>query len=112
MEFNMWPAYRSEANFHRANSFIPERSLHEGEFANDKTAAFQAFSMGRHGCIGRTLAYMELRYTLARMLWTFDIKLKDAKDVWDWSKQRNFLFWEKEPLDVVISKARSAPNAQ
>lgn len=44
-------------NFHRADDFLPERWIERGDpksvFADDDLAASQAFSYGRHDCIGR-----------------------------------------------------------
>lgn len=37
-------------------------------------SAFSAFSMGPVGCVGKNLAYMELMVTMARVLWTVDMK--------------------------------------
>ena len=72
-------------------------------FAKDNKAAFQPFGLGRHGCIGQTLAYAEMRLILARLLFAFDIELADAADVWDWGTQKTFIFWEKKPLNVRLS---------
>lgn len=36
--------------------------------------AFCAFSLGSRGCVGKTMAYMELCLAMARILWTFDIR--------------------------------------
>lgn len=37
-------------------------------------AAFCAFSLGTRGCIGKSLAYLELMLAVARLLWVFDIE--------------------------------------
>lgn len=52
---SQWSAYRSERNFARADQFLPERWLPEGEeesFINDTRAAFQPFSTGPRNCLG------------------------------------------------------------
>lgn len=104
--FNQFPANRSPQHFDSPDSFIPERCLHsEKEGAKDDTAAFQPFGLGRHSCIGMKLAYAEMRLILARLLYAFDISLADAEDVWDWGSQKTFIFWEKEPLRVVLRAA-------
>lgn len=54
---------------------------------------FQPFILGRHSCIGMNLAYAEMRVILARLLWAFDISLKNEQDRWDWGAQRIFIFW-------------------
>jgi cytochrome P450 len=80
------PTFRSPRNFHCPKEFIPEKfmsSAHSKDFANDNRAAFQPFGLGRHSCIGQTLAYAEMRLILARLFFTFDVELADAADVWD-----------------------------
>ncbi len=37
-------------------------------------SAFSAFSIGPVGCVGKNLAYLELMVTMARVLWTLDIR--------------------------------------
>lgn len=49
----------------------PELSAHH-ELAH---SAFCPFSVGPRGCIGKGLAYVEMMTTLARTLWTFDMRL-------------------------------------
>lgn len=53
-----------------------------------------------------SLAYIEMRIILARVLWNFDLKL--AEDSKDWlSRQKIYLLWEKAPLHVYLT-----PRAQ
>lgn len=39
------------------------------------------------------LAYAEMRVTLARLLFAFDISLASEKDRWDWGEQKTYIFW-------------------
>lgn len=55
--------------------------------------SFQPFGVGRHSCIGMNLAYAEMRLIIARLLFVFDIKLRDENDRWDWGTQNTYLFW-------------------
>ena len=103
---NQYPTFRSPPNFHCPKEFIPERfmsSAHSKDFANDNRAAFQPFGLGRHSCIGQTLAYAEMRLILARLFFTFGVELAHAADVWDWGTQETFIFREKKPLNVLLS---------
>jgi cytochrome P450 len=74
-------AYSSPRNFHQADQFNPERWLSEATdnpaspFFSDNREVFQPFSIGPRNCIGRNLAYAEMRMILARVLWTFDLEL-------------------------------------
>jgi hypothetical protein len=56
-------------------------------------SSFRPFSVGRHSCIGMKLAYAEMRLIIARLLWAFDIRLKDEADRWDWGEQDTFVLW-------------------
>ena len=38
-------------------------------------SVFNPFSIGPRGCIGKPMAYMELMLTLARLLWSYDMRL-------------------------------------
>ncbi|KAI1327216.1 cytochrome P450 [Xylariaceae sp. FL0255] len=99
-------AYHSEANFHRAREFIPERWLSESTtdpnspFFNDRRDVHRPFSFGPRDCIGRNLAQHEMRLILAKMLWNFDLVLDKSCDNWD--DQKIFALWEKPPLKVHI----------
>jgi len=98
---NPWTAYNSSRNFKDPKSFIPERFMGDPRFADDKRSALQPFSAGPRNCLGRNLAYSEMRLILARVLWNFDFKL--APDSEDWvKKQQVFVLWEKGPLNVYL----------
>ncbi|TVY33841.1 Cytochrome P450 monooxygenase [Lachnellula subtilissima] len=98
---NQWAANHSATNFVRADEFIPERWMGADEFAVDNRRAVQPFSVGRRGCIGRNLAYAEMRLILARLVWNFDVEL--AEESRDWMKNpRVFLVYEKRPLLVHL----------
>ncbi|KAF2649983.1 cytochrome P450 [Lophiostoma macrostomum CBS 122681] len=63
-------------------SFRPERWIvsedeSEGSSAESVTLAetgFCAFSTGSRGCVGKNLAWLEMRIVLAKLLWTFEMK--------------------------------------
>jgi cytochrome P450 len=78
-------------------------SVSSDDFAKDNKVAFQPFGLGRHACIGQSLAYSEMRLILARLFFAFDIELANAQDVWDWGSQETYIFWEKKPLNVRLS---------
>ncbi|KAF3480223.1 benzoate 4-monooxygenase cytochrome P450 [Arthroderma uncinatum] len=44
-------------------------------------SAFFAFSAGPHGCLGKNLAYLELIITLAMLLFKFDIRIPQDKEL-------------------------------
>lgn len=53
------------------------------------------------GC-AHSLAYVEMRLILARVIWNFDLKLAD--DSKDWlSRQKIYLLWQKGPLNMYLT---------
>ncbi|KAG6358365.1 hypothetical protein INS49_014249 [Diaporthe citri] len=83
-----WVSTHSPLNFHNPYEFRPERWLGEdNEFSNDRLNASLPFGTGPRVCIGRNLAYMEMRLISANLLFHFDLELDrgeyEAKnDVW------------------------------
>ena len=48
-----------------------------------------------------SLAYAEMRFILARMMWNFDFQI--AEESRDWAEGlRSWLVWEKRPLQVFL----------
>lgn len=98
--------YWSPANFHEADVFHPERWLPsavddaDSPFYNDNRDARQPFSVGPRNCIGKNLAFSEMRQILARVLWNFDLEMVD-KDL-DWPNQKAYTVWQKGPLVCSI----------
>jgi cytochrome P450 len=90
--------YRSPHNFYQPMSYAPERWLPNppAQFANDDKSVVQPFSVGPRNCIGRNLAYNEMRLILARVLWNFDLELCDESR--EWYQQKTYILWEKPPL--------------
>jgi len=99
---NQWASYSSPENFTDPDKFVPERWMKEPppKYANDKTKVLQPFSIGPRNCIGRNLAYAEMRLILARVLWNYDLELQ--LDCPGWSSQKVYVVWEKKPLNVKL----------
>lgn len=66
----------------------------------------QPFAVGPRNCIGRNLAYLEMRLILARLLWNFDVEASDGKGGPEWRGQKVFILWEKTPLEVNLTTVR------
>ncbi|KAI0836314.1 cytochrome P450 [Hypoxylon sp. FL0890] len=91
----------SERNFSKPEEFHPERFLGDKEFATDDLSAMQPFSVGPRNCIGRNLAYAEMRLILARILYKFDIELAPGSE--DWMKNQKFYsLWDKPALPMYL----------
>ncbi|EAW10404.1 cytochrome P450 [Aspergillus clavatus NRRL 1] len=70
---------RSELCYERADEFIPERWYKSPELIKDERA-FAPFTIGPYSCIGRPLALMNLRATVARLVITFDVEFAPGED--------------------------------
>ncbi|POS74154.1 averantin oxidoreductase [Diaporthe helianthi] len=101
----IYAACNSAANFTRPMEFIPERWLgQDPEFDNDKRDASQTFSVGPRACIGRNLAYAEIKLIMARLVWQFDIENATEGD---WmGTQKVFMVWDKSPLWIKLRPVR------
>ncbi|KAK8013885.1 hypothetical protein PG990_007181 [Apiospora arundinis] len=111
-----WVSTHSAVHFHDPNEFRPERWLGEDEkYAKDHLNASLPFGTGPRVCIGRNLAYMEMRLITANLLWNFDIELDKGRyakenSVWglDGKMKRMKVFHSmtKPDLWVKLRKAR------
>lgn len=103
LAINHHPAYWTQPS-----EFIPERWMGEDErFGNDKLDAMQPFSVGPRNCIGRNLAYAEMRLILSRILFDFDISL--AQDSKGWlTNQDCYSLWDKPNLNVYLKPVARA----
>lgn len=72
-------------------------------FANDNKACFRPFSYGMRDCLGKNLAYSEMRVAVARILYRFDYELVRGQDDWV-DRQPVFVVWEKPALQVVFKE--------
>ncbi|TVY80264.1 Cytochrome P450 monooxygenase sdnF [Lachnellula suecica] len=91
-------AGRYSTYFRDASEFRPERWLGHPSFESDNRAAIQPFLSGKHSCMGRKFAEMEMTHVLARLLWAYEFELVD--DTFGFCEQRTNLLWEKGPLNV------------
>ncbi|KAF3407915.1 Isotrichodermin C-15 hydroxylase [Talaromyces pinophilus] len=99
---HQWSANRSSRNFYLPDRFVPERWMGmDKRFDNDKRDACQPFSFGPRNCIGQNLAYAEMRMTMCRILWNFDLELQEESRNW-LKEQKTFNLWEKDPLHIRL----------
>lgn len=93
-------AYHSPLNFNRPKSFRPERWLPEGqdEFRSDSKNVFEPFSVGPRNCIGKSLAWAEMKLVLCKVIWTTDIQLLEQQSPEDWADQKVYVAHEKGPM--------------
>ncbi|XHG03733.1 hypothetical protein AWENTII_007026 [Aspergillus wentii] len=98
-----YSAFRAESNFAEPDSFIPERWSENKDpaFASDNKEVLQPFSYGPRNCLGKNLAYAEMRLIMAKVLWNFDLSLDS--DSYNWDIQPSYTIWQKHPLNVKLT---------
>ncbi|KAK0366314.1 hypothetical protein LTR59_001306 [Friedmanniomyces endolithicus] len=79
---SQFPAYHSAQNFSDPETFAPERWMDNPKYANDTKHAFQPFSFGPRNCLGKNLAYAEMRLIMAKMIWSFELELDPRSANW------------------------------
>ena len=104
-----WSACHDPANFRNPDEFVPERWI-DPAYASDVKKALQPFSVGPRNCIGRNLAYMEMRIMIARLFWNFDVLSVDGAPLWDpageMRHKKAFMVWEKSVIMVKVADLR------
>ncbi|PGG99084.1 hypothetical protein AJ80_09416 [Polytolypa hystricis UAMH7299] len=83
--------HRNPDYYREPNTFVPERWIEGAMCQTDQQIwvpskdevdvarrAFCPFSIGPRGCIGKGMALMELRLTLARVMFLFDVEFADS----------------------------------
>ncbi|KAF7513029.1 hypothetical protein GJ744_011295 [Endocarpon pusillum] len=70
---------RNEDVYQNARAFIPERWYSRPEMIKEKKA-FAPFSTGSYGCIGRPLALLNVRTTIAKLIMEFDVSFAPGED--------------------------------
>ncbi|OHW99148.1 cytochrome p450 [Colletotrichum incanum] len=91
-------------NFVDPEEFVPERWLDDNDrpvrYAGDRRDCVKVFSAGPRDCIGKNLAYPEMRLIMASLLYYFDLELADPS--FDWLDQNSYGIWDKHPLWVKL----------
>ncbi|KAL6859545.1 cytochrome P450 [Trichoderma novae-zelandiae] len=100
-----WTMFHFPDFWTQPNDFVPERWLGDPRFANDQKKIFTPFSVGPRVCIGKNLAYAEMRLILAKLIWRYDIELLDESIDWD-EKCKAYIVYQKGPLYIRL-KPRS-----
>lgn len=101
-----YPLARDPRYWTTPESFRPERWIGQG-FGDDKRA-FQPFSSGPRACLGVNLAYLELRITLAKIIFAYDLELV-SREIEDWNRSCTcFGLWRKPALLVKFHPRKLA----
>ncbi|KAK8198485.1 hypothetical protein M8818_006350 [Zalaria obscura] len=94
--------YKSSRNFKDPDKFAPERWLGDERYKDDNRAAFQPFSYGPRNCLGKNLAYAEMRLILAKLVFNFDMELQEESKAW-MTNMKIMLLWQKPPMMVKLT---------
>ncbi|KAI0485705.1 cytochrome P450 [Xylaria cf. heliscus] len=71
---NIYALHHNEEYFPEPFTFKPERFLSgDVQGGEQSRKAFAPFSLGARGCMGRSMAYLELSLIAAKILWHFDV---------------------------------------
>ncbi|KAI1348872.1 benzoate 4-monooxygenase cytochrome P450 [Xylaria sp. FL0043] len=92
----------SQVNFHEPWSFKPERWLERNEA--DDLQCSQPFSLGSRVCLGRNLAWLNLRTIAVKLIWVYDLELVNTELDWHRDSQMHSL-WRKPDL-ILRAKNR------
>ncbi|KAI3321925.1 putative cytochrome P450 monooxygenase [Xylariaceae sp. AK1471] len=96
-----WAINNDEHFWNEPKNFAPERWMGDPKYKNDQLDAMQAFSVGPRNCIGRNLAYAEMRLILAKIIYNFDMGLAD--DCRNWLRdQKAYSVWDKPALNIHL----------
>ncbi|KAL8335865.1 hypothetical protein RB598_009858 [Gaeumannomyces tritici] len=98
-----WATYHNDKYFKDPFGFHPERFMNHPDFADDNLDMFQPFSFGPRNCIGKNLAYAEMRLVLAKLVFNFDMTA--VEDTQGWMDQKAYIMWAKKPLNVYLTPA-------
>ncbi|KAL1975132.1 hypothetical protein VTN31DRAFT_3524 [Thermomyces dupontii] len=93
---------RSESAYASPESFIPERWYKYPETVKEPSA-YAPFSIGPYACIGKPLALMNIRTTIARLISSFDIHLGDEDEIKFKQSIREHFSTCIEELNVVLT---------
>ncbi|KAK0110139.1 hypothetical protein ONS95_002792 [Cadophora gregata] len=83
------------------DSKCPPKDVTTSLYANDDFAASQPFALGSRGCLGKNLAFAEMRSIMCRLIWNFDMELQP--DSLEWDRQKVYVLWSKPPLNVKLT---------
>lgn len=111
---NHFSCYHASRNFHRPDDFLPERWMPGAEnkfpFSQDQRNCLQPFSLGPRNCLGKNLAWAEVRLISAHLIFLFDMELDTIVGNQWTESQKVWGFWDKPPLLVHLkSKEKGSP---
>lgn len=107
MSIHPWSLVHDEKNFRDPNRFVPERWLPdepEGQWG-DKLETSVPFHSGPRGCLGKNLAYLEMRFIIAKLLWRYDVEWFDTTLDWD-RDGMGYTVWKKPDFRMLLQERK------
>jgi cytochrome P450 len=97
----IWAIQYNADYYPEPSKFLPERwMVGEAGSTEDSVAlaesAFCAFSTGPRGCVGKNMAWLEMRILLAKLIWTFEIRRDHDNNLGGGSPQSE---WGRQNVD-------------
>lgn len=86
---------------------MPERWLPdepEGQWG-DKFETSLPFHSGPRGCLGKNLAYLEMRFIIAKLLWRYDVEWFDTTLDWD-RDGMGYTVWKKPDFRMLLQERK------
>lgn len=100
---HIWYIHRDPRNAPRPLAFEPERWL---DGAPEPKPFTSAFLLGPRACIGINLAWLEMRITLAKLVYRYDWTILHEPP-FNWAAEcRLQVLWKKPPLNVQFRNAK------
>lgn len=93
-----WAISHNEDEWENPFAFQPERWLVEG----GSRPPTLAFSTGPRACLGIGQAWLELRIAIAKLVYTYDLKLIGNHGDW-MAKAEMYMMWKEKPLMVKFA---------
>jgi len=84
-------------HFLEPDSFRPERWLGDPKYKNDHLSAVEPFHVGPRNCVGKNLAWHEMRLFFVATFAFFDLELAVESKNW-LADNQVFTVWQKPPL--------------
>ena len=97
---------RSHENYGDPDRFIPERWLADEKpnFHPHDARAHRPFSFGPRNCLGRSLAWMEIRCVLCKLLWNFNLRMESPD--YEWNEQGTYVMWDKKQMLISLTPVK------
>lgn len=118
---HIYTVQRDPRNFFPSpNTFLPERWLNAGQqalllpgiFDNavHNTDAFIPFSQGPASCVGKHLAYQEMRMVVCLLVRRFEMRFEDGYDAQLWEDElMDYFITLKGRLPIILTPRNTLP---